>query len=785
MRNDTPGARPEPPPAQTAARRARLDHRRAASDVGASFVVFLVAVPFALGISVATGAPLIAGIIAAVVGGIVAGAVGGSVVQVSGPSAGLTIVVADLVLTHGWRVTCLITLLAGLVQITLGAFRIARAALAVSPAVVHGMLAGVGITIALAQLHVVLGGAPQSSALANIADLPEQITHNHTPAVAVGVITVAIMFGWNRIPALGRFRPAMVPAALVAVGAATAVATFADWEVATVALPASLSDAWTGPLLPASGQWHGVALGVATVAMVASVETLLSAIAVDRLHNGQRVRLDRELVGQGAANTVSGALGGLPIAGAIVRSSTSVRAGARTRLATVLHGVWVLVFVALFAQVVALIPMAALAALLVFIGVQMVSIAHLRDLRRHHEHGIYLATLLGAVFLGLLEGVFIGFALAMIIALRRLTKLTVLTEERGGRVHVSVHGSLTFLGVPRLTHVLRTVPEGAPVDLDLHVDFMDHAAFEAIHAWRVDHERTGGSVDIDEDHEQWHTRSAATPAPATKTSPKGSARWWAPWEMRADTGREPNPLILLTAGAREYHASTADRLRSVMGRLALGQKPTALFITCADSRVVPNLITSSGPGDLFTLRNVGNLVPPSGSPGDGSVGAALEYAVTVLGVPSIVVCGHSHCGAMKALLEGAHLDAEEAGTAHMRRWLANAGTSLDRATAAPGDPEGPPTPETLCHLARTNVRVQLANLMSYEVVRERVEQGGLTLTGMYYDLESARVHLLDPGTGVFTPVPGERGTAVPHQRGEAAVGDQPSASSEASSRSSC
>ena len=139
-------------------------------DVPASLVVFLVAVPLSLGIAVASGAPLVAGLIAAIVGGVVAGAIGGTPLQVSGPAAGLTLIVAQLVHTYGWRATCLITLLAGALQVALGLFRVARAALAISPAVVHGMLAGVGAVIALAQLHIVLGGRPQGSALANLAE---------------------------------------------------------------------------------------------------------------------------------------------------------------------------------------------------------------------------------------------------------------------------------------------------------------------------------------------------------------------------------------------------------------------------------------------------------------------------------------------------------------------------------------------------------------------------------------------------------------------------------------
>lgn len=783
MRHDTQGAQiaTDAPGRTPPFRLRRPALNNVSADVGASLVVFLVAVPLSLGIAVASGAPLIAGIIAAVVGGIVAGLVGGSAVQVSGPAAGLTIIVADLVLTYGWRVTCLITLLAGVVQLALGAFRIARAALAVSPAVIHGMLAGVGVTIALAQLHVVLGGAPQSSALANIADLPHQIANNHTAAVAVGVITMAIMFVWARLPSLGRLRPALIPAALVAVATATAIATLGRWQVETVTLPESLADAWSGPQLPASDQVHGVVLAVAAVAMVASVESLLAAIAVDRMHNGRRVRLNRELVGQGTSNIVSGALGGLPVAGVIVRSTANVRAGARTPLSTILHGVWILVFVAMFAHVVELIPMAALAGLLVFIGVQMVNIAHLRDLRRHHEASVYLVTLLSVVLLGILEGVLIGFALAMVVSLRRLTRLRVATEEHGGRFHITVHGSLTFLGVPRLAQVLRTVPQGSSVDLDLHVDFMDHAAFEAIHAWRVDHERTGGSVDIDEVHEKWYERSSAQAAPMSKTAPGGLARSWAPWGMRRTVGLGISPSGLLAAGAREYHASTAGRMRTLMNRLAHRQQPTALFVTCADARVVPNLITASGPGDLFTVRNLGNLVPPHDDGTDTSVGAAVEYAVAVLRVPSIVVCGHSHCGAMHSLLENAHHQPGDAQTDHLRRWLDHGRQSLVRAGGAALNAS--PAPQALCSLAQANIVEQLENLLSYPLVRERVEAGELELTGMYYDLETARVHLLDTATGTFTPVHEQALAPIPDAPEEDQLFSGPS--SGASSRPSC
>jgi carbonic anhydrase len=308
-------------------------------DLPASLVVFLVALPLSLGIAIASGAPALAGLIAAVVGGVVAGAVGGSPLQVSGPAAGLTVVVAGLIGQFGWKVTCAITVAAGVLQVLFGLSKVARAALAISPVVVHAMLAGIGLTIALQQVHVLLGGESQSSAWRNVMELPGQVLGAHGPGVVLGVLVIAILVGWRWVPG----RLGKVPGPLVAIVTATAAAIVFRVDVDRVALDGSLLDAIALPSLP-EGNWGAFATGVLTVALIASVESLLSAVSVDRMQNGPRTNFDRELIGQGTANIASGTLGGLPVTGVIVRSSTNVQAGARTRASAMMHGVWVLVF---------------------------------------------------------------------------------------------------------------------------------------------------------------------------------------------------------------------------------------------------------------------------------------------------------------------------------------------------------------------------------------------------------------------------------------------------------
>ncbi|MFC4120524.1 SulP family inorganic anion transporter [Nonomuraea zeae] len=710
-------------------------------DVPASIVVFLVAVPLSLGIAMAAGAPLAAGLIAAVVGGIVAGALGGSSVQVSGPTASLTLVIADLILTYGWRATCMITLLAGAVQLLLGVFRAARAALAVSPAVVHGMLAGVGILIALSQLHIVLGGSPQRSALANLTELPGQIIGMHGHPVTVGLVTIGVLLVWTKLPKPIKAVPAPLAALLVASVSAWAF----GWDVTRIELPGLLST-WAPPELP-QGDWGRILAGALLIALLAGAESLLCCAATDTMHPGRRADLDRELSGQGVANMVSGALGGLPVAGVIVRSTTNVGAGGRSRWSAILHGVWVLVFALGFGWSIALIPMEALAALLVFIGIRTISLGHVRKVHGHGEVPVYVVTMAGVIVLGLAEGVLAGLALAALLALRRLTGVTVLKrEDHEGRLNVTISGSLTFLGVPRLTQELRAIPAGTAVDLDLNIDFMDNAAFDVIHSWRLDHERLGGTVVIDELHDEWYAMAAsgARMYPA-KTPPKAPDRWWLPWAHRTPEksapapGSKPGTACRLTWGAHEFHRRTAPLVRPVLTELARKQQPSHLFITCADSRIVPSLITASGPGDLFTVRNIGNLVPRRGAAQhDDSVVAAVEYATQVLGVRTITVCGHSGCGAMAGVLSGG---VQAGSLPGLRNWLRHGDHSLARLIETEGDRLDSGTLDLLC---RVNVQQQLANLRTYPNVDEQVEAGELELVGLFFDIGSARVHVLPP-----------------------------------------
>ncbi|MFH8369218.1 SulP family inorganic anion transporter [Streptomyces sp. NPDC018031] len=729
-------------------------------DLPASIVLFLISLPLSLGLALATGAPPQAGLVASAVGGIVAGLLGGAPLQVSGAATGLVVVTTDLVQRYGWRATCAITVLAGLTQLALGALRVARTALAVSPAIVHGMLAGIGVVIAIGQVHVLLGERPHTSALVNVTSLPGELRHLPPSALLIAAVTVAVLLLWPRLPGRTGHTLRTVPAPLAAVAVATVAST--GMALPRVDLPSwhlhALPDLPDGPVL-------GLIAAVLTVTLVASMESLLSAVAVDRLRAARpdagalpAPGLDRELMGQGAANVVSGLLGGMALAGGAIRGSANVAAGAVSRRSTVLHGFWVLLGALLLVGPLELIPLATLAALVMVVGVKMVSFAHIKHVQRHQEFPVYVATLSGVVLVGVLQGVAVGIAVAGITALHRLTRTRITVTAEAGRQVVRVQGQLTFLAVPRLSRTLALVPAGCDAVVELGGSFMDHAAYDALQSWATTHRAHGGSV----------TLSGRSGHPIAEPASTHACRPWTPWRNHHCTrpaGTAPHSGDQLLGGVSAFQRNTAPLVRDELARLAReGQRPTQLFLTCADSRLVTSMITSSGPGDLFTVRNVGNLMPPPGSDGScDSVGAAVEYAVEMLEVGTITVCGHSGCGAMQALLGAPRGPGAQTPLA---RWLRHGRPSLARMESARRTGRDQvtladrPVADDAERLALVNVMQQLDHLMAHPCVARRVADGSLALRGMYFHVAEAQAYVLDRESSTFRAVRPEVAEAV-------------------------
>ncbi|GAA2675770.1 MULTISPECIES: SulP family inorganic anion transporter [Actinosynnema] len=443
-------------------------------DLGASLVVFLVALPLCVGVAVASGVPAELGIVTGVVGGVVVGLLPGSTMQVSGPAAGLTVLVADTVATHGAASLGLIVLGAGLLQVLLGALRLGRWFRAISPAVVQGMLAGIGLVLILGQLYPLVGrGAPGTTA-EKFFGLPALVPDLLGPAAALGALTVVVAVLWKRRAPAGL---AKVPGVLVAVVVASAVAVLVDVpRIRVGALADELTFVGEAPVTPAL---IGVVL---TFALVASAESLFSAAAVDRMHDGPRTHYDRELVAQGVGNALCGLVGALPMTAVIVRSAANVDAGARTRASRVLHGVWLLVFVALLPQTLAFIPLAVLAGLLVHAGWKLLEPRRVLALARtdRAEAAVLVLTAALIVTTDLLTGTLAGLLAAVVKTAWDVSRLSVTVD--GDRVEV--RGNATFLRLPQLLDRLEAVPGDRRLRLDMAgVRHQDQACRQAVEQW--------------------------------------------------------------------------------------------------------------------------------------------------------------------------------------------------------------------------------------------------------------------------------------------------------------
>jgi MFS superfamily sulfate permease-like transporter len=483
------------------------------ADLLASIVVFLVALPLCMGIAVASGVPPAAGLVTGIVGGLLVGALAGCPLQVSGPAAGLTVIVAELVQQHGFEKLAAIGLMAGALQVLAALLQLGQWFRAVSPAVIQGMLAGIGFLILVGQFHVMIDDVPPGGGLENLVTIPSAIwkavappegsATAHQVAAGVGFLTILAIVLWN---AFAPPKAKVLPALLVGVSLASGVAAWFQLPLNYVSVSDQMLTVIHFPSLDLlSHVLDTTMLSEAfALAFIASAETLLSATAVDHLHAGPRTKYNQELAAQGVGNMVCGLLGALPMTGVIVRSSANVEAGAKTRLSAILHGAWLLLLVSVLPSLLRMIPTASLAAVLVFTGYKLINPAALRELREYgkSEVVIYLVTLGTVVSANLLTGVLVGVGLEIAKLLYKTHDLTTsLTRDESGRqAALSLAGIATFLSLPRLATALDEVPSGARVVIEFDaLRHIDHACVTLLQNWSRSHEAHGGTVELDWD----------------------------------------------------------------------------------------------------------------------------------------------------------------------------------------------------------------------------------------------------------------------------------------------
>jgi MFS superfamily sulfate permease-like transporter len=501
------------------------------SDFLSGFLVFLIALPLCLGISMASGFPPSAGIITAIIGGVLVSRINGSYVTINGPAAGLIVVVLSAVqdlgegdAMAGYRYTLAAIVVASVIQILLGVFKAGRFSSFFPASVVHGMLAAIGIIIMAKQIHVMLGTTPEkgSSLLSTIAQIPQSLMDPNHEIAVIGLTGLAIMAVWSVVK--NPFMK-MVPAPLIVVLAGMALGRIFDLEhehmylflpdahflphheetVGPKFLVAISENFMAGFYFPDFAKiatlefWEAVV----SISLVGSLESLLSTMAVDKLDPYRRHSdLDRDLTAVGIGNLVAGMIGGLPMIAEIVRSSANVNDGAKTQWSNFFHGACLLIFVVLFPRLIHSIPLAALASLLVYTGFRLSSP---KEFAKVMGVGIeqlfmFVATIIGVLATDLLIGVGIGiltkFAIHMLrgVRLNNLFKIHFVVEPRANDCYVvSIVGAAIFSNFLALKNALAQLDHNKTIIFQLNNAYLiDHTVMEFLHNFQHGYESQGG-----------------------------------------------------------------------------------------------------------------------------------------------------------------------------------------------------------------------------------------------------------------------------------------------------
>ncbi|MDF1764976.1 MAG: SulP family inorganic anion transporter [Gammaproteobacteria bacterium] len=447
------------------------------ADIKSGFLVFLIALPLCLGIASASGFPPIAGLTTAIVGGLLVSWMGGAALSIKGPAAGLIVIALGAVtelgagdMMLGYQRALAVGVVASLVQMLFARFKMANLGIAMSKSVVHGMLAAIGLIIIAKQIHVGLGVKPHGGeTLELLEEIPHSIMHANPEVALICALSLVILFLWPKLPiaALRKTPPQLV---VLAAAIPAAIGLGITEPSYFVSLPDSLVDGFAFPDFSVVTSMTSIKY-IIMFALVGSIESTLSVVAVDGMVKDKpRSDLNRDLMGVSIGNFLSSMLGGLPMISEIVRSKANIDAEATSHRSNFFHGLFLLLFVIAVPGLLKMIPMAALAAMLILTGSRLASIKEFI----HAKHVgvdqflLFLSTFLITIFTDLLIGVAAGLLLKILFhilrgsTLKSLFGVQVEKIERGDDIVLVVHGDAAF---PSLLKINAEISHIAPEDL--------------------------------------------------------------------------------------------------------------------------------------------------------------------------------------------------------------------------------------------------------------------------------------------------------------------------------
>ncbi len=720
-----------------------FSNKQIKNDLTSGLVVFLVAIPLCLGIALASNAPLFSGLLAGIIGGVVVGTLSQSHVSVSGPAAGMIAIVlaciADIGSFNG-LLTALV--IAGLLQIMIGKLKAGFIADYVPTAVIHGLLAAIGILIVIKQIPFAVGYFAKGNMLLEEVKLSDETlnfsplfyfkTHLSLGAMLITGLSLLILGLWHKVPSQKlKLIPAPVIVVLLGIAANAAFREFLPFlhlahahYLVTIPSITSLSHLKPHMNFPdfsllANFKIYYYAM---FIAVIGSIETLLNLEAAEKIDSKKRYcSRNKELVAQGVGNTISGFLGGLPITSVIVRSSVNVQSGAETKLSAIFHGLLILMAVLLIPNWLNAIPLASLAAILIFVGLKLASPKAFFTMYKKGMSTFipFVVTTSVIIMTDLLTGVLSGLLICLLWIMKESTKSGFnLKKEQypcSEVIRLKLPEQMTFLNKAAFIQELRQLPDNANVILDArytrHMDFdileaieefTKNLSYEKNISLRLEGFKEGLPVSTREDFVNVTTLKVQKSLSAERV------------------------LQLLEQGNERFIKSQPihRNLNQQVSLTSSAQHPMAMVLSCIDSRVPVERVFDVGVGDVFVSRVAGNVI-------SSDVLASIEFAVCVAGAKLIVIMGHTGCGAIQAACE---ID----GDGHLKPLLAK----IRPAVVATKQLLGPPhsNEEFYNQVTRKNVRLSIEALMAKSPkLKEAISNQQVGLVGALYDVKTGRV----------------------------------------------
>ncbi len=711
-------------------------------DFPAGLVVFLVALPLCLGVALASGAPLISGVISGIIGGIVVGFLSESHTSVSGPAAGLAaIVLSGILELNNFNFFLVAVFIAGIVQIMIGIFKGGSLASYIPLNVIKGLLSAIGFILILKQIPHAVGydkdneedfSFYQQDGENTFSELLNVFQQYSAGAILISIVSILLLIYWDKTP-LSKFRLLPPSLFIVFLGMGSNflfnefLPALAIKTEHLVQLPKinQFSEVFTAPDFNGLYKQQVWLIGL-TIAIVASIETLLNLEAVEKLDPHKRVASpNKELYAQGIGNILAGLIGGIPITSVIVRSSVNINAGAQSKASSIIHGLFLVASILLLAPLLNLIPLASLAAILIMTGYKLVKLSIFTDLYKKgmNQFVPFIITILAIVFTDLLIGILIGLGISIFYLLKSnfknpyvLQKETLHTDET---YILTLPNQVSFLNKSSIKETLWKLPAGSKIVIDAeNADFIDLDVLELISDFNTTFAKEHGIkmnlIGFDQFpplKDQLEFINIIDKTAQQKLSPD-------------------DVLSILEKGNERFMTGVTNEkyLKHQAKATVTGQNPIAIVLSCIDSRTTTEHIFDLGLGDIFSVRIAGNVL-------NEDILGSMEFAVHEIGVKLVLVLGHTKCGAIAGACNHVQLD-------NLTHLLEKIKPAIDA--------------EKTILENRTGHNYQFVNAVSKEhvlltiekirqqsnIVRIAESKGIIKLTGAMYELETGKVHFL-------------------------------------------